>query len=91
MRISWNCGNAVTGIILIFTGILLVNVNTRLPIIKEITPGDNIGQLIIGIVLIIIGFIVFKKPLNKLLENKNYDKKAHSKPKNAFLELFGLD
>ncbi len=76
---------------MIFVGLLLVNVNMRLPIIKEITPDDNTIQVIIGIALIVSGFIVFKKQLGRLMVNKNYAKKPYSKPTHQFLEFFGLN
>jgi len=81
----------VTGTGLIFLGLLFFNTNLRFPGIREIDPGNNGAQLLIGTVLIIVGVIQIKKLLNEFLKNKKVDEYYNLKPNNTLLDVLGLE
>ena len=87
MKASWPIRLTITGSTLMFTGILFTNVNMRLPIVNEFAPDTSTSQLIMGITLIVIGFIIFVKSLKMI---KRHSKIIHHKPVHALLEVFGL-
>lgn len=87
MKTSWPIRMTITGSVLMITGVLLTNINMRLPIVNEFAPDSSTSQLFIGITLIIIGFIIFSKSLRMI---KRRSKLIHRKPVHMLLEVFGL-
>jgi hypothetical protein len=89
MNNLWLIRKTITGSILMITGILLTNINMGFPILQEITPADPMmPKLFMGITLIIIGFTIFTKPLNKM--PKRHTKKIQRKAAHELLEVFGF-
>ena len=90
MSTIWLSSKTMTGVVMMFVGVVLINTNMRLPVINDMTQDNTIPQLILAIVLLVMGFVMFVKPLKKVAE-KQKTRKILQKPRNEFLEIFGLE
>ena len=90
MPTIWLSSKTMTGVVMMFVGVVLINTNMRLPVINDMTQGNTIPQLILAIVLLVMGFVTFSKPLKRVTE-KQKTRKTLQKSRNEFLEIFGLE
>ena len=72
-----------------FTGVLLMFVFVTLPGITEIMSGNVFANLIVGVILVIIGFGIFTNPT--ITPKRQKREKIYQKSKHELIEIFGLE
>jgi len=72
-----------------FTGVLLMFVFVALPGITEIMSGNVFANLIIGAILLVIGFGIFTNPI--ITPKRQKRARIYQKSKHELLEIFGLE
>jgi uncharacterized metal-binding protein len=89
MRISNILIRTIIGTIMIIFGIVLVNVNFRLPELRDMIPEYELFQMMFGITLLVIGFIILTKIIIKV-SKRHYVRKVQQKSNHEIIDIFGL-